>query len=347
MSSKPGAGINHKEFGVTSEGVAVFVERALTRPTRGGTRSRVFGEARTATSRATSGGCERLAVGARRRAWLCSGTRDPEGRVPCRNRTEARPESPRRSPRSCNATGRRRASSAWRTAAAYARNDPTRDFDVSSELRRLVEASAPIASFDNKLLGNRGALRTADDGDGAALRDAMHFRVDADVLVPCGGRPGTIHAGNAREFLKPGDDGAPGAPRAPIIVEGANLFLTPEARQILHGEAGVLVVKDSSANKCGVVCSSYEIWQRTYCPGARSRRRRRFIVAEVEEVLERLRALASLRSRPAHWLISASTADSRARCPTSRAASRRQSTSWPTLSSRRRATTRSPRYSRG
>ena len=29
MSSKPGAGINHKEFGVTSEGVAVFVERAL------------------------------------------------------------------------------------------------------------------------------------------------------------------------------------------------------------------------------------------------------------------------------------------------------------------------------
>ena len=29
MSSKPGAGINHKEYGVTSEGVAVFVERAL------------------------------------------------------------------------------------------------------------------------------------------------------------------------------------------------------------------------------------------------------------------------------------------------------------------------------
>jgi len=29
MSSKPDAGINHKEYGVTSEGVAVFLEVAL------------------------------------------------------------------------------------------------------------------------------------------------------------------------------------------------------------------------------------------------------------------------------------------------------------------------------
>ena len=29
MSSKPDAGINHKEFGVTSEGVVVFLEHAL------------------------------------------------------------------------------------------------------------------------------------------------------------------------------------------------------------------------------------------------------------------------------------------------------------------------------
>ena len=85
-----------------------------------------------------------------------------------------------------------------------------------NELRRLVEASAPIASFSSKLLGSRGALRAADDSDGVLLRDTMHFRVDADVLVPCGGRPGTIHAGNARDLLKPGDDGAPGAPRAPV-----------------------------------------------------------------------------------------------------------------------------------
>jgi len=133
----------------------------------------------------------------------------------------------------------------------------------------------------------------ADDGDGAALRDNMHFRVDADVLVPCGGRPGTIHTGNARDFLKPGDDGAPGAPRAPIIVEGANLFLTPEARQILHDEAGVLVVKDSSANKCGVVCSSYEILAAHLLSRSAFEAQKSVIVAEV---LDRLRALASLEA---------------------------------------------------
>ncbi|DAZ94639.1 TPA: hypothetical protein N0F65_010726 [Lagenidium giganteum] len=32
-----------------------------------------------------------------------------------------------------------------------------------------------------------------------------------------------------------------------------------QARQMLFNEAGVVIVKDSSANKCGVVCSSYEI----------------------------------------------------------------------------------------
>jgi glutamate dehydrogenase len=42
-------------------------------------------------------------------------------------------------------------------------------------------------------------------------------------------------------------------------VEGANIFITPEARKKLHEEAGVMIVKDSSANKCGVICSSFEI----------------------------------------------------------------------------------------
>lgn len=39
----------------------------------------------------------------------------------------------------------------------------------------------------------------------------------------------------------------------------ANLFTTPEARDQLFKEAGVVFVKDSSANKCGVICSSFEI----------------------------------------------------------------------------------------
>ena len=42
------------------------------------------------------------------------------------------------------------------------------------------------------------------------------------------------------------------------MVEGANLFITDEARDYL-GQSGVAIVKDSSANKCGVICSSLEI----------------------------------------------------------------------------------------
>lgn len=37
------------------------------------------------------------------------------------------------------------------------------------------------------------------------------------------------------------------------------MFTTPEARDALFKEAGVVFVKDSSANKCGVICSSFEI----------------------------------------------------------------------------------------
>ena len=50
-----------------------------------------------------------------------------------------------------------------------------------------------------------------------------------------------------------------GIPSSKLVVEGANLFITPKARKFLHDEAGVVFVKDSSANKCGVICSSYEI----------------------------------------------------------------------------------------
>ena len=42
-------------------------------------------------------------------------------------------------------------------------------------------------------------------------------------------------------------------------MEGANLFFTEDARDALSKAAEVLFVKDSSANKCGVICSSYEI----------------------------------------------------------------------------------------
>ena len=46
--------------------------------------------------------------------------------------------------------------------------------------------------------------------------------------------------------------------RPKAIVEGANLYLTPEARRALE-KLGVIIIKDSSANKAGVICSSLEV----------------------------------------------------------------------------------------
>ncbi len=74
----------------------------------------------------------------------------------------------------------------------------------------------------------------------------------ADVFLPCGGRPSTINASNWENYSPNGVNSS----RA--IVEGANSFITPDARGKLQ-DAGILIVKDASANKCGVITSSYEI----------------------------------------------------------------------------------------
>ena len=71
------------------------------------------------------------------------------------------------------------------------------------------------------------------------MRDSMHNRVQADVFVPAGGRPATINAGNWEQYLSAPGGGA----SAPLVVEGANLFTTPAARQSLHDAAGVVFVK--------------------------------------------------------------------------------------------------------
>lgn len=84
------------------------------------------------------------------------------------------------------------------------------------------------------------------------LRDNVH-KTKVDVFIPSGGRPKTLNESNYRDFLD-----ETGKPTAKVIIEGANLYLTPGARRI-YEELGTLIVKDSSANKTGVVCSSYEV----------------------------------------------------------------------------------------
>lgn len=75
----------------------------------------------------------------------------------------------------------------------------------------------------------------------------------ADIFVPAGGRPRTINENNYQDFLE-----EKGKPTSKAIVEGANLYLTHEARLLLE-KLGVFIIKDSSANKGGVICSSLEV----------------------------------------------------------------------------------------
>ncbi|MEB3298724.1 MAG: NAD-glutamate dehydrogenase domain-containing protein [Candidatus Sericytochromatia bacterium] len=213
MSSKPGTGINHKEFGVTSEGVNVYLEHGLrylgidpakdtfTVKVTGGPDGDVAGNILKIMARDYG---ERARVVAIADGYGCAV--DPKGLDP-------------------------------------------------SELMRLVREGLSIVHFDvSRLSTDPGAfMRRADDDEGVALRNDLHNRVEADVFIPAGGRPETIKGSNWNRFLK-----ADGTPSSRLIVEGANIFLTEEARLGLE-QKGVVIIKDSSANKAGVICSSFEI----------------------------------------------------------------------------------------
>ena len=91
---------------------------------------------------------------------------------------------------------------------------------------RLFKEGLPIASFSKAKLGKRGRVVGVDEPDGARLRNTLHNRLITDAFVPGGGRPATIDDKNWSEFLT-----SDGVPSSKVISEGANLFLTPEARR--------------------------------------------------------------------------------------------------------------------
>lgn len=86
----------------------------------------------------------------------------------------------------------------------------------------------------------------------ALWRSNLH-KVKADVFITGGGRPRTLNQTNFSDFL---DEN--GKPTSHIIIEGANLYLDSYARKELE-DRSVLIIKDSSANKTGVICSSFEV----------------------------------------------------------------------------------------
>lgn len=84
------------------------------------------------------------------------------------------------------------------------------------------------------------------------LRNNLN-QTKADIFIPAGGRPRTLNESNIKDFLD-----ETGKPTARAIIEGANLYLDAKARRFLE-QRGVLIIKDSSANKTGVICSSFEV----------------------------------------------------------------------------------------
>ncbi len=134
-------------------------------------------------------------------------------------------------------------------------------------LEDLARQRKTVEHFRKNLLSSQGFLVTIrgrnvmlPDGEvvanGLEFRNTFHLhpKFTADLFVPCGGRPASININNWSEVLD-----KKGRPRFKFIAEGANLFITQEARLRLE-EKGVIIYKDSSANKGGVTSSSMEVF---------------------------------------------------------------------------------------
>lgn len=133
------------------------------------------------------------------------------------------------------------------------------------ELVRLAKGRKMISDYDIGKLSPSGYRVLVEENNvslpngevvvnGTIFRNTFHLRSDIkyDTMVPCGGRPEAIDLGNVGSLIKNG------VSTIPYIVEGANLFITQDAKLKLEG-AGAILYKDASANKGGVTSSSMEV----------------------------------------------------------------------------------------
>ncbi len=111
--------------------------------------------------------------------------------------------------------------------------------------------------------------------------DGLLFTVTADLFIPAGGRPETIDGRNWQRMFT-----AEGQPTCRAIVEGANSFLTPDARLELQ-KRGIIIIRDAAANKCGVISSSYEIIANLIFSEAEFLAHKEAYVADVLQILEK------------------------------------------------------------
>ena len=237
MSSKR-FGINHKEYGVTSTGVVTFAEITM---------------------------AEEAGIDISRDRFSLKMTGGPNGDV-AGNCLRIMLER-------CPAMQVRLILDG--TAALYDPDGINRD-----ELRRIVLAH-DLDAFDPACLGvgwfyylshrpaPGGAEGVAPQGEPHRCRagrgmagyrrfqprvqqSGLHGQEPISSSRPAGGRRRSTARTGVHSWMNDG------IPSARVIVEGANSFITPEARVQLQ-KSGVVIMRDASANKCGVISSSYEI----------------------------------------------------------------------------------------
>ncbi|KAH9950670.1 NADH-dependent glutamate dehydrogenase [Amylocystis lapponica] len=132
------------------------------------------------------------------------------------------------------------------------------------ELVRLATLRVPVGNFNTSKLSKDGYLVRVEDQDvklpsgevvldGTDFRNGAHLRFKADLFVPCGGRPEAVNISNVAALVD-----SEGKAHFKYVVEGANLFLTQQARLYLERRK-VILFKDSSTNKGGVTSSSLEV----------------------------------------------------------------------------------------
>ncbi len=239
ISSKPTYGFNHKEFGVTSFGVNVYMHKVL----------------------------ESMGINPDRDSFTIKISGGPDGDVAGNqiyNLYKFYPNT---------------AKLLAITDVSGTMYDPL-GLDLQ-ELAKLFREEKPIRFYPAEKLSSGGFLLDLQTKQGQTSyawqtlcyrkengslvqdwlngNDTHHLyshnlhKIVTDIFVPGGGRPRTLSKANWQDFLTP-----EGIPTSKAIVEGANLYLTPDARTELE-KKGVIIIKDSSANKGGVICSSLEV----------------------------------------------------------------------------------------
>ena len=239
MSSKPGAGINHKQYGVTSYGINVFLEETL----------------------------KFLGIDPKKNAFTIKISGGPDGDVAGNeilNLYNFYPDTAKLialtdvSGTIYDPIGL----DLKEMAELFHKSLPIRHFPPEKlseggfllDLRTKREESAYAQA--TLLWRKKGGTILEEWLTGSEMnllyRNNVHAIV-ADIFVPGGGRPRTLNEANFRTYLDP-----QGNPTSKAIVEGANLYLTSGARHALE-KLGCVVLKDSSCNKGGVITSSFEV----------------------------------------------------------------------------------------